>query len=225
LSGLDARSTQRDPGKRRSHVRRWLTYLTLFLAASVLIGDVITVVYNLLDGEITTRFVLKVVTIGSIAGTIFGYYLTDLRLEDTKPVEMHPRSSRVFGGLTLAAVIIVIMGGVGMVGRPSVERTRRLDARRIDDLQRASRGTDIFWMRHKRLPATLDELAGEAGLAVSQRDPSGNAYGYRTTGARSYELCASFTTDSNSVREGAQPNFWSHRSGRQCFQLEAKENR
>jgi hypothetical protein len=73
----------RNPIKRLSAVRRWLTYLTLFVAATVLIGDLITLVYNLLGGELSVRFVLKVLVVGLIAGAIFGYYLRDLRREET----------------------------------------------------------------------------------------------------------------------------------------------
>ena len=51
----------------------------------MLIGDVITVVYSFLGGELTTRFVLKVITVGAIAGTAFGYYLSDLRVEEKEP--------------------------------------------------------------------------------------------------------------------------------------------
>ena len=72
----------RSPAKRLSAVRRWLTYVTLFLAATVLIGDLITLVYNLLGGELSLRFVLKVLVVGTIAGAIFGYYLRDLRREE-----------------------------------------------------------------------------------------------------------------------------------------------
>ncbi len=70
------------PLKRISPVRRWLTYLTLAIAVSVIIGDATTVVYNLLSGEATTRFILKALTIGAIAGTIFVYYLKDLRRDE-----------------------------------------------------------------------------------------------------------------------------------------------
>ncbi len=82
VSRLTGRETRLDRRKRASKVRRWLTYLTLFVAASVLIGDVTSLVYNLLSGELTARFILKVITIALIAGTIFGYYLWDLRLEE-----------------------------------------------------------------------------------------------------------------------------------------------
>lgn len=63
-------------------MRRWLTYMTLFLAASFLIGDFITLVYNVLGGELTTRFVLKAVTVAVLAGTTFGYYLSELRIDE-----------------------------------------------------------------------------------------------------------------------------------------------
>jgi Domain of unknown function (DUF5671) len=77
-----ARDISRNPMKRLSPVRRWLTYLTLFIAACTLIADLVTLVYNLLAGELTVRFALKVFVVLLIAGTIFGYYLTDLRREE-----------------------------------------------------------------------------------------------------------------------------------------------
>lgn len=82
VTHLTGRDATRDPRKRQSHVRRWLTYLTLFIGASVLIGDVIMLVFNALGGELTPRFVLKVATVGLIAGLVFGYYLRDLRREE-----------------------------------------------------------------------------------------------------------------------------------------------
>ena len=73
------------PLKRASRIRKQLTYVTLFIASCVLIGDVITVVYNFLGGELTLRFLLKVVTVGAIAGSVFGYYLHDLRAGEATP--------------------------------------------------------------------------------------------------------------------------------------------
>ncbi|MEW6185382.1 MAG: DUF5671 domain-containing protein [Thermodesulfobacteriota bacterium] len=71
-----------DPVKRLSPIRRWLTYLTLFVAAGTLIGDLTTLIYNVLGGDLTVRFLLKVIVVAVIAGTIFGYYLWDLRSEE-----------------------------------------------------------------------------------------------------------------------------------------------
>ena len=77
-----ARRTARDPAQRMSAVRKWLTYLTLFVAACVIIGDLITLVNSVLSGELTVRFVLKVLTVGVIAGSVFGYYLWSMRVDD-----------------------------------------------------------------------------------------------------------------------------------------------
>ena len=82
LSLLIGRSIKRDPSKRASKVRKWLTYMTLFVAAAVIIGDMTALVYNFLGGELSLRFALKVVTVAVIAGGIFGYYLWDLRQEE-----------------------------------------------------------------------------------------------------------------------------------------------
>jgi hypothetical protein len=73
------------PAKRQSPVRRWLTYLTLFVAAGVLMGDMIALVNGVLGGEASVRFLLKVLVAAAIAGTVFGWYLWDLRREEREP--------------------------------------------------------------------------------------------------------------------------------------------
>ena len=73
----------RDPTKRGSKPRKWLTYITLFVAAVSLIGDSISLVYNVLGGELTVRFILKVTTVAVIAGGTFIYFLLDMRKEET----------------------------------------------------------------------------------------------------------------------------------------------
>ncbi len=80
----NAQKMARSPVKRTSPVRRWLTYITLAVAASLLIGDSTSLIYNLLGGEMTTRFLLKAAIIAAIAGTAFIYYLSDLRRAETE---------------------------------------------------------------------------------------------------------------------------------------------
>jgi len=82
VSNYIGRQLSYKPIKRLSPVRRWLTYLTLFVAAGALIGDLTTLVYNVLGGDLTTRFLLKIIVVTVIAGTVFAYYLWDLRREE-----------------------------------------------------------------------------------------------------------------------------------------------
>ena len=82
LSRLTSRQVRLDPAERGSKERRLLTYLTMFVAGAVLTGDVITLIYNALGGELTVRFVLKGLTVGGIAGGVFGYYLWDVKADE-----------------------------------------------------------------------------------------------------------------------------------------------
>lgn len=85
LSARQGREAEVDPVKRQSGVRRWLTYLTLFVAAIVLITDMIYLVDSVLGGEASLRFLLKVLVAGVIASAVFGYYLWDLRRDERAP--------------------------------------------------------------------------------------------------------------------------------------------
>jgi len=76
------KGAERDPERKESRVKKWLTYLTLVIAAGVLIGDLITVLSSLLGGELTMRFFLKASVVFLVAGSIFGYYLSDLQKEE-----------------------------------------------------------------------------------------------------------------------------------------------
>lgn len=73
------REMQADPVRRQSPVRQWLGHMTMFVAALIVIGAMVTTIYSLLDGELTLRFVLKVLTVAGIAAAIFGYYRAELR--------------------------------------------------------------------------------------------------------------------------------------------------
>lgn len=84
MSRITSRELEMDSSKRASPIRLWLTYLTLFVAACVVIGDLIRLVGLFLGGELTVRIVLKVLTVRVIAGTVFWYYLSGLRPEEVE---------------------------------------------------------------------------------------------------------------------------------------------
>jgi len=83
LAVRQERELAKEPAARGSKVRKWLTYMTLLVAAGFLMGDLVTLVYKLLEGELSSRFLLKVAVVAALAGTIFTYYLNDLRKEES----------------------------------------------------------------------------------------------------------------------------------------------
>jgi len=74
----------KNPEKRNLRIRKWLIYFTLFAATVIIMGDLIALINTFLGGEITMRFVLKVLTVLLVTGVIFGYYLWDLRKYKTE---------------------------------------------------------------------------------------------------------------------------------------------
>jgi Domain of unknown function (DUF5671) len=75
--------SQVHPEKLESPVRKWLTYIALFVAAGVVVGDLITFLTYFLKGEVTARFVAKVADVLVIAGGVFWYYLGSMRKSAT----------------------------------------------------------------------------------------------------------------------------------------------
>ncbi|MEK7085265.1 MAG: DUF5671 domain-containing protein, partial [Patescibacteria group bacterium] len=64
-------------------IRKWLVYFTLFAASLFIIGDLIALIYNFLQGELTVRFFLKILTVFFVAGSVFWYYFMDIRKHHT----------------------------------------------------------------------------------------------------------------------------------------------
>ena len=79
-----SKSYDRTPEKRNLSIRKWLIYLTLFLTAVTIIGDLVALVNNLLGGDLTIRFILKVITVLFVAGSVFFYYYEDLKKHKTE---------------------------------------------------------------------------------------------------------------------------------------------
>jgi hypothetical protein len=127
----------------------------------------------------------------------------------------------MFATIIIIAVVAVIGGALYLLGSPSAERARSLDARRIDDLRGLQLAADVYWTRHRRLPSSMQELVQQPGSSISPRDPEvDRPYEYRQSDAKMYELCATFDGSSAGVA-----GFWSHGAGRQCFQLNVRESK
>lgn len=113
------------------------------------------------------------------------------------------------------AVLVALALGVRAIGSPGDARLHRLDATRVEALERISVAVDVYAHRHHRLPEDLQALREFSNLRIEDPD-TGRRFEYRTTGERQYELCATFARP---TPEDAPPTFWSHPDGRHCFAL------
>jgi hypothetical protein len=118
--------------------------------------------------------------------------------------------------IATVAVGLAIGAGFLVIGSPAEQRLRRLDERRIEDLQTVSNAVGLYWSRHQRLPASLEEVERDQGGNATRRDPvTREPYEYRIDAPKAYALCARF--DRASLEAGRRPDTWSHEAGRYCF--------
>jgi hypothetical protein len=221
-SSWAVRALKTDPSQASSPVRRWLTYIAMFVAVAVIIADLVTLTAYLLNGETTARFLLKVMVVALVAGGVLFHYLRDLQSER----EPAPRASTAHPLLAafLLASVLAAAGGLWLVGSPAEQAAQRIDDRRVQDLRTIAQALDLHWDRHARLPPDLPGLVAALETELPLADPeTGQPYGYRVLDDRRVELCANFARPSGGRLQDA---IWTHGGGRQCFALTAgEENR
>ncbi len=225
------RETDADPERLQSGVRKWLTWLALLLTAGSVIGDLIWFLDFFLTGELTLRFVLKCAVVVAIAGMIFGYYIASLHRTPSDHEPAGFQRDLAFAATAAAAVVLVFCTAVVVAGTPPTQRRLEADRRRIEDLHRIAVTIHTLYGQNPALPATLnDPVFGRSAGANLASDPeTREVYEYRPRSGSRYELCAVF---SNSSQEDSDrqdyvgaTGFWSHSAGRNCFALDASQNR
>lgn len=219
-SRIVGRALGRDPEKRSSGVRRWLTYLTLFLAALVLIGDLVVLVSGLLSGDLTSRFVLRALIVFAIAGLVFGHYLLDLRRDEVDAAG--PRTTWL-ARAGAVGVLLATVASLWMVGTPARARTREMDQMRQRELLAIAEHLRATRERNQALPASLELMAGEAwGSHLRIRDPETQAvYGYEVLDTSRVRLCATFAGSDSVGPHGDQAqSFWRHGVGEHCYEFQ-----
>lgn len=219
-SWLVGRSLVREPEKRASGVRRWLTYLTLFIAVVTLIGNFAGVVNNLLSGAMTTRVLLQSLVVFAIAGLVFGHYLLGLRRDESEGAEQPVRTG-VLGRIGAVGTVAVLLAGLVLVGSPGRTRGLVLDDRRVQALREIANRVQMHAAEHGVLPATLESMPAMAGpYERTQRfDPrTREPFAYAVLDSVTFTLGATFET-ADTLDANGQPvdPEWRHAAGPVTF--------
>jgi hypothetical protein len=213
ISGWEAK----DVSKKEIRVRRWMVYLAIFISGLVLAGDAVALLNGYLQGDLTARFLLRVLSLAVISGIVFLWCrflakgLLDKRI--------------IWSGIVLVGISLV--WGFIAAGSPSAIRDSKNDEIRSSDLYSINQNIISFWQVKKTLPPSLDELynIGVDRYGKLPVDPvSGKSYEFKVLSETSYELCAEFARDSGALMSGDAPRggfnvnpFMSHGLGRHCF--------
>ena len=207
-----------EPETRNGGVHRLFTYLTLFITGVVLVGDLIAVLYYFIDGqELTTAFLLKFASLFVVMGSVFMYYLSDIRNKQTK------KSRMIWRILALIMVAVTVIWGFSVLGSPRTQRLYKYDQQKINDLQNLNSQIQSYYVTNGKLPANLDALKETNFYGVSVDEQNGLPYEYSKTSDLSYNVCATFNKDSKQGQNNsiAYPIYgegnWTHPTGRHCF--------
>lgn len=224
LSWLIEKDIRSVPERANFAIRKWLIYLTLFVAGITVAIDLIVLINTFLGGEVTMRFILKVITVLIVAGGVFGYFIYDLRRVD----RTMPGKNKLFAiGAGLLVLIAIIMGFV-IMGSPSAARDIRLDDQRVSELQNIQNQVLFHWQQKGEMPKQLTDLEDSISGYRIPTLPEGSNYEYRLTGETTFELCAVFNRNSVESSNRPKPSSpmyypsgmsenWQHSEGRHCF--------
>lgn len=226
LSYLAMKDLKTNPEKKDMWIRKWMIFLTLFIAGLTIAIDLSTLIYRFLGAEdLTLRFFLKVFFVLAVVGVIFKSSLSDLKrtsFELTNKIKIE-------NGIVAFVVFAVIIYGVVQNGSPITLRAQQMDAQRINDLTNIqSQIVYSQWENKGTVPTSLDALNDPISGFIIPKDPENSqSYEYRMISTSSFELCATFKTDSSTTNQtNTVPTYsgdtinenWQHTAGRVCFE-------
>ncbi len=225
ISWMIHKDEQKNAEKKELGIRKWLIFLTLFIAGITILVDLIVLLHTFFSGqEITGSFLSKVLVVLVVIGAVFAYYTYKLRTDVSDVLAKY---------LTWGAVIFVIASiviGFVVMGSPQSQRDKRLDSERVSDLQSIQWRVVNYWQQKEALPGALEDLRDPlSGYTIPTDPETEEPYVYRTTDALTFELCATFALPSFENQNGLErpvpvpmkngpDENWQHPAGEHCFE-------
>lgn len=229
LEWLIVRDIRMFPEKGELLLQKSRIYLTLFLTAGIIAGDLIALINTYLSGEISTRFIFKFLVILLILALVFVFYI----LEKTGKSK-GGRTALAYLGIVL--VLVAIIMGFITVGSPSKQRNLRFDVQRISDLSSIQWKVVNYWQSKGKLPEVLNDMSDQLYGDKIPMDPEKKiSYEYIMLGKTKFKLCADFAlkSEDNAGRGDYYGGYsygiylqspinenesWKHEAGRVCFE-------
>ena len=227
-------------------LKKWLVYIILFLSCAIVMVDLIVLVRYFVSGEITMRFIWKVLVAAFGAKMVLYYFLPEVW--ETK-WKNWMRGISFY--MTILATIALIVWSFLIMGSPLTQRDLRIDDKRVQDLQNIQSQVINYWQQKEKIPETINDLKDPLSYATLPVDPEfekGKKYEYVKVDKMKFQLCATFSLpmpkgwqESQGYRGGVMPmatpamdvatsnvaypypgptgvnDSWDHQAGRTCF--------
>ncbi len=179
-------------------IRKWRIYLTLFIAGATIVGDIIALLNVYFSGEISVRFVYKILVVIVVSAMIFAHYL--FAKNSSHSGEKISIFKKIIPILAVIIGLLAIVLGFMVVGSPTKQRDLKMDGTRTTDLSNVQWQLVNYWQLHGSLPKTLEELNDSISGYIVPIDPdTSKPYGYSYSlenGKHSFKICAEFARDS-----------------------------
>jgi hypothetical protein len=133
---------------------------------------------------------------------------------------------RAFAAVATVAVGLAVVAGFWVLGTPGRQREIAADRQRLQDM------AAIAQRLHERYISSQNdrfELPTALEAMDLRNDPLTNqTYEYQKLGDRTFQLCATFDTDSSTHRLSDQESNpdaerWQHPQGRHCFEFDVTQ--
>lgn len=205
-----------NPEYKDNKLRKWIIYFTLTVTGATMAGDAIILINSFLSGDdFALGFVLKVVSVALVAGSIFMFCLKDLK----GYFDSNPKSSKVSAMIVSGVVLASVVAGFVLIGSPKHQRDVNYDLQRVNDLTSIQYQVVNHYQQKGVLPDSLKQIADPLSGNMVPRDPESSLdYGYSITGKFTFNLCADFKTDSVDATYMGDIENWKHDAKRTCFE-------
>lgn len=210
-----------------SRVRKWVTYMVLFIVGAVVLGDLVALVRNLLDGDASLRFILKVFVLLVLAGGIFTYHFIDMRRHDMAGKRYV--SDFVFLIVSIVVIIATLAASFTIISNPFLTKDWKADKATITKISGIDSTIKNYYAEKRSLPSSLEDLKNERSSYVQDM----SSVTYERKSSSNYQLCSTFKRDSKEYKDledagysypyMVEPvsvygeNDWSHGKGKACF--------
>lgn len=217
-----------NPELKQTTIRKFLTYVTLFISGMIIVGNLVYVLYMYIDGQdLATGFLLKVLVLFVISILVFAYYLNDMK------DKVSIKAKKVIAIISLAFILFSIILAFSIIGSPRTQRLMKYDEQKVESLRNLKYYINEYYRQNGKLPEKLADV-NESYYTIPVDPQTKDSYVYKKSGSVDYKLCAEFNLDysdhktkvyygNGSIRDMNDINSWEYTKGEHCFDLKVDD--